>query len=82
MATVRDDPIRERCDLTRSRIEVADSLADAGGHLHFGPTKNHRSRIVAIPRFVNDLQADHLARRVPDDPRSPRIHRTRRHAAA
>ena len=59
---------RKRCDLPQSRIEVAESLADVAGHLHFGPTKNHRSRIVPIPGFLRDLFADHLDHHVPDDP--------------
>jgi integrase len=59
---------RKRCDLSRSRIEVAESLADVGGHLYFGPTKNHRSRIVPIPGFLSDLFAEHLDRHVPNDP--------------
>ncbi len=36
--------------------------------LHYGPTKNHRSRVVGIPRFLHDLLAEHLARHVPDRP--------------
>jgi len=59
---------RKRCDLSRSRIEVAESLADVSGHLYFGPTKNHRSRIVPIPGFLRDLFAEHLDRHVPNDP--------------
>ncbi|MFO7547359.1 MAG: site-specific integrase [Acidimicrobiia bacterium] len=59
---------RQRCDLAHSRIEVAESLADVGGHLHFGPTKNHRSRNVAIPGFLRDLLDQYLASHVPDDP--------------
>jgi len=59
---------RKRCDLARSRIDVAESLADVGGHLYFGSTKNHRSRIVAIPGFLRDLLDQHLARHIPNDP--------------
>ncbi len=59
---------RKRCDLVRCRIEVAESLADVEGQLYFGATKNHRSRMVAIPRFLRDRLATHLARHVPDDP--------------
>ncbi len=59
---------RKRCDLARSRIDVVESLADVGGHLYFGPTKNHRGRIVAIPRFLRDRLDQHLARHVPDEP--------------
>lgn len=59
---------RKRYDLDHSHIHIAESLADVGGRLHFGPTKNHRSRIVPIPRFLTDLLGDHLDRHVPDDP--------------
>lgn len=59
---------RKRCDLARSRIDVVESLADVGGHLYFGPTKNHRSRIVPIPGFLRDLLDQHLVRHVPDEP--------------
>jgi len=59
---------RKRCDLPHTRIEVAESLADVEGRLFFGPTKNHRSRIVSIPGFLTDLLATHLDRHVPDDP--------------
>jgi integrase len=59
---------RKRCDLLRSRLEVAESLADVRGHLHFGPTKTYRSRLVVVPGFLRDLLAEHLARYVDDDP--------------
>jgi integrase len=59
---------RGRCELAPSRIIVAESVSEAGGELHFGPTKNHRSRIVGIPAFLRDLLDNHLDQRVPDDP--------------
>jgi len=59
---------RGRCDLLRSRVEVAESVSEAGGELHFGATKNHRSRVVGIPGFLRDLLVTHLAQHVPDDP--------------
>ncbi len=59
---------RKRCDLDHTRIHIAESLAEVGGRLHFGPTKNHRRRIVPIPGFLTDLLADHLDCHVPDDP--------------
>jgi integrase len=58
---------RRRCDLLRSRIEVAESVSDVGGELYYGSTKNHRSRIVGIPGFLRDLLAEHLARHVPSN---------------
>jgi integrase len=59
---------RGRCDLIRSRIRVAESVSEAGGELHFGPTKNHRSRIVGIPGFLRELLDGHLDQHVPDEP--------------
>jgi integrase len=59
---------RRRCDLDRARIHVAESLADVGGRLHFGPTKTHRRRIVPIPGFLRDLLVEHLDSHVPDEP--------------
>lgn len=41
-----------RCDLARSRITVAESLAEVGGRLHFGAPKTHQRRVVHLPRAV------------------------------
>jgi len=51
---------RSRCDLSASRLHIAESLAEVGGDLHFGPTKNHRQRSVVVPATVRDLLAHHL----------------------
>jgi integrase len=59
---------RGRCDLARSRIEVTESVSEVGGELHYGSTKNHRSRIIGIPRFLRDLIGEHLIQHVPDEP--------------
>jgi len=59
---------RKRCDLLRSRLEVAESLSEAWGGLQFGPTKTHRRRTVVIPGFLRDLLARHLATQVADEP--------------
>jgi integrase len=59
---------RRRCQLARSRIEVAESLAEVRGTLHFGPTKTHRRRLVTIPGFLRDSMAEHLDQHVPDTP--------------
>jgi hypothetical protein len=40
---------RGRCDLLRARIEVAESLADVSGELHFGPTKSYARRWARLP---------------------------------
>jgi hypothetical protein len=39
---------RSRCDLLRSRIEVAESVAEVSGELHLGPTKNYQSRMIGL----------------------------------
>jgi integrase len=59
---------RKRCDLLRSRIEVAESVTEPRGKLHFGPTKTYRRRTVVIPGFLSEFIAEHLARDVSDDP--------------
>jgi integrase len=59
---------RKRCDVLRSRIEVAESLSEARGRLHFGPTKTYRRRMVIIPGFLRERMAEHLARHVDEDP--------------
>lgn len=59
---------RKRCHLLRSRIEVAESVAEVGGQLHFGSTKTNRTRMVVVPGFLRDFLAEHLARELGDDP--------------
>ena len=59
---------RKRCELLRSRVEVAESLAEARGRLHFGTTKTHQRRMVVIPGFLRELLAAHLAAKVSDGP--------------
>jgi integrase len=46
---------RRRIDFLRSRVEVAESLADVDGHLHFGPTKGYARRWVKLPRWVTEM---------------------------
>jgi integrase len=59
---------RKRCQLLRSRVEVAESLAEARGRLEFGTTKTHQRRMVVIPGFLRELLAAHLAAKVRNDP--------------
>lgn len=59
---------RRRCHLLQSRLEIAESVSEARGELHFGSTKTYRTRMVVIPGFLRDLLAEHLARSVADDP--------------
>lgn len=59
---------RRRCHLLQSRLEIAESVSEARGELHFGSTKTYRTRMVVIPGFLRDLLAEHLSRSVPDDP--------------
>lgn len=51
---------RHRVELDRSRLIVAESLADVSGTLHFGPPKTHQRRAVTLPRFLRDRLAEHL----------------------
>ena len=48
-------------DLLRGRIEVAEILVEAEGHLYFGPPKTKASRrTVPIPKVVVDALDEHL----------------------
>lgn len=57
---------RRRCDLLRGRVDIAESLAEIRGQLHFGPPKTHQRRVVALPAFLRDLLAEQLAGRTAD----------------
>lgn len=59
---------RNDCDLGRSRLRVDESLADASGQLHFGPTKTHQRRYVTLPPFLCALLEQHLEAHVEHDP--------------
>lgn len=51
----------KRVDLLRGRIEVAETLVDIEGHLHYGPPKTRSSRrAVPVPRVVVDALDEHL----------------------
>lgn len=56
-----------RCDLARSRITVAESLAEVGGSLHFGAPKTHQRRVVHLPRAVSDSLALEVEGRSDDE---------------
>lgn len=58
-----------RLDLLRGSVEVAESLADIGGRLEFGPTKTYARRHVPLPPFLRDELGEYLAlrRRNTDD---------------
>ncbi|MGH9119063.1 MAG: tyrosine-type recombinase/integrase [Acidimicrobiales bacterium] len=55
---------RYAVDLQRGRLDVFRSVAEAGGHLHVGPTKTYQQRSVVLPTFLRaDLEA-HLIQHV------------------
>ncbi len=51
----------DRCDLTRSRLMIAESLTNVSGTFHFGPPKTHQRRAVTVPHFLRDRLAEHLS---------------------
>ncbi len=59
---------RRRVDVLRGRVDVNESLAEVGGDLHFGTTKNHRSRTVVIPSFLREMLNHHLVTYCGTDP--------------
>lgn len=58
---------RGRLDLGRGVVEVAESLADVAGTLHFGSTKTYARRHVPLPDFLVAEMVEFLAGRS-DDP--------------
>ncbi len=57
---------RSDVDPLRSRVRVERSAAEVGGRIIEGPTKTYARRYARLPRFVSELLAEHLARRVAD----------------
>ena len=57
-----------RIDVLRGRLNVSESLAEVGGDLHFGSTKNHRSRTVVIPSFLREMLNHHIVTFCGSDP--------------
>jgi integrase len=51
----------ERFDALRSRLTVLDSITEVGGHLHRGPTKTGRGRVVSLPRFISEALAPYMS---------------------
>lgn len=54
-------------DLLHARVIVKESVADVGGQLHYGPTKNKKGRAVALPSFLVDLLVEQTAGKGPGD---------------
>ncbi|MGH7540185.1 MAG: tyrosine-type recombinase/integrase [Gemmatimonadota bacterium] len=53
----------ERLDMLGRRLRVEETLAEVAGHVTFGPPKTTAGRrTIALPRFVVDEIAEHLAR--------------------
>ncbi|MDH3308303.1 MAG: site-specific integrase, partial [Acidimicrobiia bacterium] len=58
----------KRVDVLRGRVDVNESLAEVGGDLHFGSTKNHRNRTVIIPAFLREMLNEHMVTFCGSDP--------------
>lgn len=57
-----------RVDLLRARVEVAESVVEVAGHLHFGPPKTRAGRrIVPLPRVAISALDQHLRTFPPQD---------------
>jgi integrase len=57
---------RGRFNVLRGRVEVMEAVSEVNGVLHFGSTKTHQVRSVALPSFLRELLAGHLDRFVED----------------
>lgn len=49
-------------DLIKGTITVTEAVAEVNGQLKEGPTKTGATRTVALPMFLRQMLADHLAR--------------------
>ncbi len=58
----------KRVNVLRGRVDVNESLAEVGGDLHFGATKNHRNRTVIIPAFLREMLNEHMVTFCGSDP--------------
>lgn len=58
---------RKKVNVLRRRVEVSESLSDVNGQLHFGPTKTHQARRVALPKSLNEHLRKHLEHHVAKD---------------
>ena len=57
-----------RIHFLRRRVLVAESVTPVRGVMTFGDTKGHERREVALPRFLVELLAQHVAGRSTDEP--------------
>jgi integrase len=58
-------------DLMRGRVQVVESATEVGGHRILGPTKTRRKRSLALPGFLREGLAGHLASHgTPTEPES------------
>ncbi len=57
----------QRIDLLRRRATITEAVTEVRGRAVFSTPKNHQSRQVAIPNFLIDDLAAHLAGRAPED---------------
>src|SRR4051812_45877006 len=56
-----------RVDLARSRLEIAEAIAEVDGRLIVGEPKSYQRRSVPVPRFLRDELAVHLTGKDPND---------------
>ena len=54
-------------DLDRRRLSIVRASSEVAEHLRIGPTKNHQSRSVPLPRFVIDELRPLLVDRDPEE---------------
>jgi len=51
---------RRRIDVLRSRVEIAESVAEIGGRIMVGTPKSGKSRTISVPAFLRDRLNDQL----------------------
>jgi len=61
---------RSSPDFGRRRLQIVNTVSEAGGHLHVGPTKTHQRRSVVLPTFLWEELAAQLDKEVGHEPGS------------
>ena len=50
----------ERMNVLRGTVDVVEALAEVGGRLYLGATKNGAHRTISLPRFLAEMLGEHV----------------------
>ncbi len=59
----------ENLNLLHGTVTVVESISEVSGRIHFVTPKNHRSRVVPLPRYLRQMLNDYLGTQPAKGPR-------------